>query len=102
MTMSAQAMYATSVAMTAAALGIPITADTGTSVMRLREGPDGPAEGFIVDRDGVPTLVVALDLYMDAPDMAVPLATHGNVIGVLDLQSSVVHPLSNLPRHQSG
>lgn len=75
-TMSAQAMYSTSVAMTARALGIGITTSTGMSVMRVRERPDGPLEGFIVDRDGTPTMVVALDLYMDAPDMSLPLAQH--------------------------
>jgi hypothetical protein len=75
--MSAQAMYSTSVAMTAGALGIGIPTETGTSVMRVRERKDGaPLEGFIVDRGGVPTMVVALDLYMDAPDMSLPLAQH--------------------------
>ncbi|NVB77564.1 MAG: Ig-like domain-containing protein [Kofleriaceae bacterium] len=74
--MSAQAMYSTSVTMTAGAAGIPLTTATGTSVMRVRERPDGPLEGYIVDRDGVPTMVVALDLYMDAPDMSLPLAQH--------------------------
>jgi hypothetical protein len=75
-TMSAQAMYSTSVTMTAGALGIPLTTETGMSVMRVRERADGPLEGFIVDRGGTPTLVVALDLYMDAPDMSLPLAQH--------------------------
>jgi hypothetical protein len=74
--MSAQAMYSTSVTMTAAALGIGLTTETGMSVMRVRERPDGPLEGFIVDRGGTPTMVVALDLYMDAPDMSLPLAQH--------------------------
>lgn len=74
--MSAQAMYSTSVTMTAGALGIPLTTTTGTSVMRVRERVDGPLEGYIVDRGGVPTMVVALDLYMDAPDMSLPIAQH--------------------------
>jgi hypothetical protein len=75
--MSAQAMYSTSIAMTAGALGIGIPTETGTSVMRVREHEDGtPLEGFIVDRGGTPTMVVALDLYMDAPDMSLPLAQH--------------------------
>jgi hypothetical protein len=74
--LSAQQLYATSVTMTAAALGIPITTETGISVMRVREPADGPLEGFIVERDGAPVMVVALDLYLDAPDMALPIGTH--------------------------
>ena len=73
---SAQQMYTTSVAMTAGALGIPIPTETGIGVMRVREGDGGPVEGFIVDRDGTPTMIVALDLYMDAPDMALPIGQH--------------------------
>jgi hypothetical protein len=75
-TLGAQAMYSTAVTMTAGALGIGLTADTGMSVMRVREPADHPLEGYIVDRGGTPTLVVALDLYMDAPDMSLPLAQH--------------------------
>ncbi len=75
-TMSAQAMYSTSLTMRAAALGIGLNTETGMSIMRLRERPDGPLEGYIVDRGGVPTMVVALDLYMDAPDMSLPIAQH--------------------------
>ena len=75
-TMSAQAMYSTSVAMTAGAFGIGLPTETGMSVMRLREHPDRPLEGYIVDRGGVPTMIVALDLYMDAPDMSLPLVQH--------------------------
>jgi hypothetical protein len=75
--MSAQAMYSTSMGMTAGALGIGIPTETGTSIMRVRERKDGsPLEGYIVDRGGVPTMIVALDLYMDAPDMSLPLAQH--------------------------
>jgi hypothetical protein len=44
--------------------------------MRIRERADGPLEGYIVDRGGVPTMVVALELYMDAPDMSLPLIQH--------------------------
>jgi hypothetical protein len=32
--------------------------------------------GYIIDRGGTPTMVVALDLYMDAPDMDVVLSSH--------------------------
>jgi len=74
-TLSAQAMYATSVSMSATALGISINTDTGTSVMRIREPASGPLRGYIIDRGG-PTMVLALDLYLDAPDMSIPLASH--------------------------
>lgn len=73
--LSPQAMYATSISMSATALGISINTNTGTSVMRIREPASGPVRGFIIDRGG-PTMVVALDLYMDAPDMSIPLASH--------------------------
>jgi hypothetical protein len=73
--MSAQVMYSTSVAMTANAI-LSLTTETGMSVMRVREHPDRPLEGYIVDRAGVPTMIVALDLYMDAPDMSLPIAQH--------------------------
>ena len=75
-TMSAQAMYSTSLTLRAAALGIGLTTETGMSILRLRERADGPLEGYLVDRGGVPTLVVALDLYLDAPDMSLPIAQH--------------------------
>jgi hypothetical protein len=74
--MSAEAMYSTSVAMSAGALGIAIPTETGTSVMRVRQNGNGPLEGYIIDRDGKPTMVVALQLYMDAPDMSLPIAQH--------------------------
>ena len=76
-TMTAQAMFATSVSMNATAV-IGINTDTGTSVMRVREpaGGGGGVTGYIVDRNGTPTLVVKLDLYMDAPDMSIPLSSH--------------------------
>ena len=74
--MSPQAMYSTSVTMTAAALGIPISSDTGTSVLRMRPPASHPLEGYIVDGANGPTLVAALDLYMDAPDMTLPIGQH--------------------------
>ncbi|MEO8552373.1 MAG: hypothetical protein ABI678_20490 [Kofleriaceae bacterium] len=74
--LSAQSMFSTSMAMTAAALGIPIAAATGTTLLRVREPADGPLEGYIVDRGGTPTMIVALELYMDAPAMALPIGTH--------------------------
>jgi hypothetical protein len=75
-----QAMYATSLSMDAS-VGITINTDTGTSVMRIREpAGGGPVKAFIVDGGGTPKMIVALDLYMDAPDMSIPLSSH-------DLQS---------------
>ena len=73
--LSPQAMYGTSVSMNAT-LGISVNTDTGTSVMRLREPSSGPITGYIVDDSGTPTLVVSLDLYMDAPDMSITLSSH--------------------------
>jgi Bacterial Ig-like domain len=74
--MSAQTMYSTSMAMTAGALGIGIPTETGMTVMRVRENRERPLEGFIIEREGKPVMVVALDLYMDAPDMSLPSAQH--------------------------
>ena len=74
-TMSAQAMYATSVTMKAT-LVIGITTPTGGSVMRIREPADGPVMGYIIDDNGTPTLVAQLSLYMDAPDMSLPLSAN--------------------------
>jgi hypothetical protein len=74
--MSPQAMYSTSVGMSAGALGISIPTSTGMSVMRMRDPASGPLEGFIIERDGKPVMVTALDLYMDAPDMSLPLSQH--------------------------
>ena len=73
-TLSPQAMYGTSVAMNAT-VGIGINTDTGTSVLRIREPANGPVRGYIIDKNG-PKMVVSLDLYMDAPDMSLPLASH--------------------------
>jgi len=74
-TLTPQAMYATNLDMTATAI-INIGTSTGTSVMRIREPAQGPITGYIIDRGGTPMLVVALDLYMDAPDMSVALSSH--------------------------
>lgn len=70
-----QLMFATSVSMKAS-VGISINTDTKTSVMRLREPAGGPITGYIVTKAGAPTLELALDLYMDAPDMSIPLSDH--------------------------
>ena len=74
--MTPQAMYSTSVGMSAGALGISIPTSTGMSVMRMRDPASGPLEGFIIEREGKPVMVTALDLYMDAPDMSLPLSQH--------------------------
>jgi hypothetical protein len=72
--LDATAMYGTSVNMSAT-LGISISTDTGTSVMRLRLPGNGAITGYIVDNNG-PTFEVALNLYMDAPDMNITLSSH--------------------------
>lgn len=72
--LSPQAMYATSVGLDATAL-ITISNDTGTSVMRVRDGT-APVTGYIVDKGGTPMMVAKLELYMDAPDLSIPLSSH--------------------------
>nr|HEX4312339.1 Ig-like domain-containing protein [Kofleriaceae bacterium] len=76
-TLTPQAMYATSISMSAT-VGISISTDTGTSVMRIREPTGGgPIVGYIATgSDGTPQLELALDLYMDAPDMSITLSSH--------------------------
>lgn len=74
-TIAAQAMLATSVSMNATAI-IGVNTDTGTSVMRVREPASGAVTGYIVDRNGTPTMTVKLELYMDAPDMRITLSSH--------------------------
>jgi hypothetical protein len=44
--------------------------------MRVREPGGGDVKGYIVDRCGMPTFVTTLELYMDAPDMSIPLSSH--------------------------
>lgn len=84
-TLSPQAMYATNVSMEATIV-IGIGADTGTTVLRIKEPAGQPVTGYVIDRGGVPTLVVALSLYMDAPDMSLPLSDHDLHSKPLDLQ----------------
>jgi hypothetical protein len=72
---SPQVMYATSVAMSATVL-VSIPTDTGMSVLRIREPASGPVTGYLIDDAGTPTLVLALDLYLDAPDLSgLPIGT---------------------------
>ena len=74
--LSPQVMYGTSVTMTA---NVPLLgnteAATGMQMMRIREPANGPVMGYIVDRYGTPTMVVQLELYMDAADMSLTLGT---------------------------
>ncbi len=75
--MTAGAMYGTSISMSATVV-VGISTNTGMSVMRVRApASGGPPMGYVVDLNGTPTLVASLELYMDAPDMSLPLgATH--------------------------
>lgn len=79
-TLSPQAMVGTSLALKATAFIDPSTIDistvTGMAVMRLREPPNGQTTGYLFDDHGVPTLVVTLTLYLDEPDMNLPLMQH--------------------------
>jgi hypothetical protein len=76
-TMSAQAMFGTNVTMTAGTIIGPIDTPTNIQSMRIRQGAGGQVTGYIVeDGPGKAKLVLALDLYMDAPDMSVPLSSH--------------------------
>jgi hypothetical protein len=74
-TLDPEIMYGTSVSMKAS-VGISVSTDTGTAVMRVREPGQGPVTGYIFDNGGTPTLIAALGLYMDAPDMSIPLSKH--------------------------
>jgi hypothetical protein len=75
-TMSAQMMLGTSLTMAAETAIATIDSDTGTQVMRIRQGAGGEITGYIVDNGGMPKIVLALDLYMDAPDMSILLSSH--------------------------
>lgn len=95
-TMSPQTMYATSVAMHAVLSNVvPIDSVTNTSMMRIREPASGPLIGYIIDGGGTPKMVAALDLYMDAPDLDLPLTTHD--LHSKKLSVSLEGPVSFLP-----
>jgi hypothetical protein len=91
--LSPQAMYATSVGLDATAL-ITISNDTGTSVMRVRDGA-APVMGYIIERNGQPTMLAKLDLYMDAPDLSIPLSDHD--LHSKPLSVSLSGPVTFLP-----
>ena len=73
-----EVMYGTSVSLTATVLGfLTLTNDTGASIIRVREPANGPVTGYITNPSGSsPTFVIALELYMDAPDLSITLSTH--------------------------
>jgi hypothetical protein len=73
--LGSQVMYGTSLAMRAS-VGIAISTNTGTSVLRIREPAGVPPRGVLIDDGGRPKLVLELALYMDAPDMSIPLSSH--------------------------
>lgn len=74
--LSPQAMYATSLTIKATAvLGsatIALDAILGMLIMRIREPATGPLTGYLIEdpNGGMPTMVVALDIYLDAPDLS--------------------------------
>jgi hypothetical protein len=78
--LTSQAMYGTSLAIMASAFIDPSTVDistpSGRFVMRIREPANGPVTGYLIDDNGTPTLVASLDLYLDAPNMRLPLLNH--------------------------
>jgi hypothetical protein len=91
----AQAMYGTSVNMTAN-VGLSVTSDTGTQVMRVREpAGGGPVIGYVVTQGSGPVLVVKLDLYMDAPDLSLPLGT-GHDLHSKQLSVTLSGPVTTL------
>ena len=95
--LSPQAMYTTSVSIHAVLSNvIPVDSNTGNAVMRIREpASGGPVMGYIIDDGGTPKLVAALDLYMDAPDMTLPLTDHD--LHSKQLSVSLAGPVSFLP-----
>jgi hypothetical protein len=87
--MTPQAMYGTSISLAATVIDLAsITSNTGTTIMRVREpAGGGPIIGYIATgSNGMPQLEVALDVYLDAPDMSIPLASddlHSKPLAVL-------------------
>ena len=71
-------MFGTSAALKAVTsfFGINLNTDTKTAILRVREPATGPVTGYVVDDNGSPSLIVELDLYMDAPDMSILASSH--------------------------
>jgi len=96
--LSPQAMYGTSIAIDAtAALIATINTPTGVSVLRIREPANGPVTGYLIDDHGTPTLVLALDIYLDAPDMSVLGGLASNDLHSKPLSVVLRGPLRFLP-----
>ena len=97
--LSPQSVIATSLPLDATAVigaaTININTITGPLVMRLREPADGPAMGYVIDDHGTPTFVATLALYLDAPDMQLPLLSHD--LHAKPLSIAVRGPLRFLP-----
>ncbi|HEY0989715.1 MAG TPA: Ig-like domain-containing protein, partial [Kofleriaceae bacterium] len=78
--LSPQLVLATSLPLHATAVvgasTINIDTITGALVLRVREPAGGTLTGYLIDDAGTPTLVAALDVYLDAPDMQIPLLSH--------------------------
>lgn len=97
--LSPQQVISTSLPLTATAVDgnntIHIDTITGPLVMRLREPSGGPIRGYLISDGGAPTLVAALDLYLDAPDMRITLFEHD--LHAKPLSIAVRGPLRFLP-----
>ena len=65
--------------------------------MRLREPAGGPAMGYVIDDHGTPTFVATLALYLDAPEMRLPLLNHD--LHAKPLSDFVRDPPVSRPRH---
>jgi hypothetical protein len=78
--LSPQLVLATSLPLDATAVvgqsTINISTVTGALVLRVRQPAGGTLTGYLIDDAGTPTLVAALDVYLDAPDMQIPLLNH--------------------------
>lgn len=97
--LSPQQVVSTSLPLTATAVDgnntIHLDTITGPLVMRLREPSGGPIQGYLIDDAGTPTLVAALELYLDAPDMRITLFEHD--LHAKPLSIAVRGPLRFLP-----
>lgn len=70
-----QIIYGTSVTMELLSL---LDIETGRTVLRMREDLDEPSRGYVIEdpETDAPKLIASLAVYMDAPDMSIPLAGH--------------------------
>jgi hypothetical protein len=93
--LSPQLVIATSLPLNATLVTLTINSNTGALVMRLREPPDGPPMGYVIDDHGTPTFVATLALYLDAPDLQLVFADHD--LHAKPLSVAVRGPLRFLP-----